>query len=215
MKYRFLAAVMGVMLTFSATGTTAVVAQAQTEQSQGEKPDGEPPEKPDGEAPDGGMGGGTPPEKPDGEAPDGMPGGPGGEAPDGMPGEMPDGEGGPGGMPGGQSQGVDSYDAANEYSSDITVSGVSLSSAGADENAALINNGADVTLENVTVNRESEESSGGDNLRVRRRDGDRVGYNDPHTAGSIRRDPCGRRRHPVCQQSGCGDQRSVLRSDPE
>ena len=163
MKYRFLAAVMGVMLTFSATGTTAVVAQAQTEQSQGEKPDGEPPEKPDGEAPDGGMGGGTPPEKPDGEAPDGMPGGPGGEAPDGMPGEMPDGEGGPGGMPGGQSQGVDSYDAANEYSSDITVSGVSLSSAGADENAALINNGADVTLENVTVNRESEESSGGDN----------------------------------------------------
>ena len=53
MKYRFLAAVMGVMLTFSATGTTAVVAQAQTEQSQGEKPDGEPPEKPDGEAPDG------------------------------------------------------------------------------------------------------------------------------------------------------------------
>ena len=58
MKYRFLAAVMGVMLTFSATGTAAVVAQAQTEQSQGEKPDGEPPEKPNGES------GQEPPEKP-------------------------------------------------------------------------------------------------------------------------------------------------------
>ena len=154
MKYRYLAIIMGAMLTFSSVGTVAAAAETQTEAAQGEKPDGQPPEKPDGEAPDGMPGGGTPPEKPDGE------GGPGGEMPDG---EMPEGEGGPGGMPGGQSQGVDSYDAANEYSSDVTVSGVELTSTGADENAALINNGANVTLENVTVTRESEESAGGDN----------------------------------------------------
>ena len=72
-------------------------------------------------------------------------------------GGMP-GQGGPGGM----SQGVDSYSSANEYSSDLTVSGVTLSSTDADENAALVDNGASVTFEGVTVSRESEESSGGD-----------------------------------------------------
>ena len=86
-----------------------------------------------------------------GGAPDGTPDGGMGGAPDG-------GMGGPGG----QSQGVDSYAAANEYSSDQTASGVTLSSTGTDENAALIDNGASVTFDNVTVTRESEESSGGD-----------------------------------------------------
>ena len=46
--------------------------------------------------------------------------------------------GGPGGAPGGQSQGVDSYDAANTYDSDTEVSDTSLESTGTDENAALV-----------------------------------------------------------------------------
>lgn len=88
-------------------------------------------------------------EMPEGGTPEG--GGPGEMG--GMPGQ---------GGPGGQSQGVDSYSSANEYSSDLTVSGVTLSSTDVDENAALVDNGASVTFEGVTVTRESEESKGGD-----------------------------------------------------
>ncbi len=108
--------------------------------SQGQKPDGEPPEKPDGdngEAPSG--------EKPDGEPPQG------------------DGQGGPGGAPGGQSQGVESYDAVNDYTEDTTVDGETLSSTGTDENVAHISNGAKVSIKNATITRESSDSQGGDN----------------------------------------------------
>lgn len=104
--------------------------------TQGEKPDGEPPEKPDGdngEAPSG--------EKPDGEPPQG------------------DGQGGPGG----QSQGVESYDAANDYTEDATVDGETLSSTGTDENVAHISNGAKVSIKNSTITREASDSQGGDN----------------------------------------------------
>ena len=129
-----------------------------TKQSMGDgqgTPGGEAPEKPDGDN-------GEAPEKPDGEAPDGN-----GQAPDStgqteeitlddikegdvvaitldddgnaatitvQSMEMGDGQGGPGG----QASGVDSYDAANEYSSDETVSDTSLESTGTDENAALV-----------------------------------------------------------------------------
>lgn len=70
--------------------------------------------------------------------------------------------GGQGG-PGGQSQGVDSYTAANEYTEDTTVANETLESTGTDENAALISSGANVTLDNDTITRTSDSSTGGDN----------------------------------------------------
>lgn len=73
--------------------------------------------------------------------------------------DMSGGQGGPGG----QASGVDSYDAANEYSSDETVSDTSLESTGTDENAALVSNGAEVTFSNDAISRISSDSQGGDN----------------------------------------------------
>lgn len=114
----------------------------------------QPPEKPDGEAPFGADGqqgekpDGEPPEKPDGEKPDG-------EKPDGQPGG---GQGGPGG-----SQGVDSYDAVTEYTEDTATEGENYTSTGTDENAVLVSNGAAVTLKDSTIDRTSEDSTGGDN----------------------------------------------------
>ena len=154
-----------------------------TKQSMGDgqgTPGGEAPEKPDGDN-------GEAPEKPDGEASDGN-----GQAPDGtgqteeitlddikegdvvaitldddgnaatitvQSMEMGGGQGGPGG----QASGVDSYDAANEYSSDETVADTSLESTGTDENAALVSNGAEVTFNNDAISRTSSDSQGGDN----------------------------------------------------
>ncbi len=71
--------------------------------------------------------------------------------------------GGSQGGPGSQASGVDSYDAANEYSSDETVSDTSLESTGTDENAALVSNGAEVTFNNDAISRTSSDSQGGDN----------------------------------------------------
>lgn len=131
--------------------------------------------------------GGEAPEKPDGEAPDSN-----GQAPDsaGQTEEITlddikegdvvaitlddDGNaatitvqsmdmGGGQGGPGGQASGVDSYDAANEYSEDETVSDTSLESTGTDENAALVSNGAEVTFSNDAISRTSSDSQGGDN----------------------------------------------------
>lgn len=73
------------------------------------------------------------------------------------------GQGGPGGAPGGQSQGVDSYDAANTYNSDTEVSDTSLESSGTDENAVLVSSGANVIFDNVDITRNSSDSTGGDN----------------------------------------------------
>lgn len=77
--------------------------------------------------------------------------------------DMGGGQGGPGGAPGGQSQGVDSYDAANTYDSDTEVSDTSLESTVTDENAALVSSGANVTFDNVDITRNSSDSTGGDN----------------------------------------------------
>ena len=77
--------------------------------------------------------------------------------------DMGGGQGGSGGAPGGQSQGVDSYDAANTYDSDTEVSDTSLESSGTDENAALVSSGANVTFDNVDITRNSSDSTGGDN----------------------------------------------------
>ena len=130
--------------------------------------------------------GGEAPEKPEGEAPDGQ------GAPDGTGqteeitlDDIKEGDvvaitldddgnaatitvqsmdmGGGQGEPGGQASGVDSYDAANEYSSDETVSDTSLESTGTDENAALVSNGAEVTFSNDAISRTSSDSQGGDN----------------------------------------------------
>ena len=160
MKKKYVAVMLGLVLSMStasvyAAGSSAETAAESTKDSssddsdskapddkagnQGEKPDGEPPEKPDGdnsEPPSG--------EKPDGEPPQG------------------DGQGGPGGAPG-ESQGVESYDAANDYTEDTTVDGETLSSTGTDENVAHISEGAKVSVKNSTITRESSDSQGGDN----------------------------------------------------
>ena len=149
-------------------------------------PGGEALEKPDGESSDSDNTDSEAPEKPEGEAPDGQ------GAPDGAGqteeitlDDIKEGDvvaitldddgnaatitvqsmdmGGGQGEPGGQASGVDSYDAANEYSSDETVSDTSLESTGTDENAALVSNGAEVTFSNDAISRTSSDSQGGDN----------------------------------------------------
>ena len=154
-------------------------------------PGGEALEKPDGEASDSENADSEAPEKPEGEAPDGNGQAPDGQgAPDGAGqteeitlDDIKEGDvvaitldddgnaatitvqsmGGGQGGPGGQASGVDSYDAANEYSSDETVSDTSLESTGTDENAALVSNGAEVTFSNDAISRTSSDSQGGDN----------------------------------------------------
>ncbi|MCR5271363.1 MAG: hypothetical protein K6E13_00060 [Lachnospiraceae bacterium] len=69
----------------------------------------------------------------------------------------------PGGDSQGQSQGVDSYTAVTEYTEDTEVSDETYSSTGTDENAILISNGATVSLDGITVDRTSSDSTGGDN----------------------------------------------------
>ena len=133
------------MAGISAYASTTTSETKQESQNTNEQP----PEKPDGEAPSGADGqqgekpDGEPPEKPDGEKPDGQPGG---------------GQGGPGG-----SQVVDSYDAVTEYTEDTDTEGENYTSTGTDENAVLVSNGAVVTLKDSTIDRTSEDSTGGDN----------------------------------------------------
>ncbi len=64
---------------------------------------------------------------------------------------------------GGQSSAPDSYTSVNEYSEDATVDGETITSTGTDENAVLVDSGANVTLNNVTIDRTSSDSTGGDN----------------------------------------------------
>ena len=162
MKKKYVAVMLGLVLSMSTASVYAAESTAETatesdtdsksdasdstssddkNAAQGEKPDGEPPEIPDG---DNG-------EVPSGEAPSG-------EKPDGEP-PQGDGKGGPGG----QSQGVESYDAVNDYTEDTTVDGETLSSTGTDENVAHISDGAKVSIKNSTITRESSDSQGGDN----------------------------------------------------
>ena len=156
-------------------------------------PGGEALEKPDGESSDSDNTDSEAPEKPEGEAPDGNGQAPDSQGASDVAGQTEeitlddikegdvvaitlddDGNaatitvqsmdmGGGQGEPGGQASGVDSYDAANEYSSDETVSDTSLESTGTDENAALVSSGAEVTFSNDTISRTSSDSQGGDN----------------------------------------------------
>ena len=151
-----------------------------------------PPDMPDGaadgetppDAPDGATGGETPPDAPNGgEMPADLPDG---AAPDGMAQEAltyedvavgdavtvvvgEDGiadsvtlSGGMGG-PAGQSSAPDSYDAVTEYTEDTQVSSSQVDSTGTDENAVLVaSEGVTATLDDMTITRDSGDSSGGD-----------------------------------------------------
>ena len=74
---------------------------------------------------------------------------------------------GPGGAQGqgggGQSQAPDSYDAVKEYTSDTTLTDLSVTSDGTDENGIHAYNGATVNLSNLHLTRNSSDSQGGDN----------------------------------------------------
>ena len=74
----------------------------------------------------------------------------------------PGGENGNAPQGGGQSAAPTSYTSATEYSKDKTTTGKTYSSTGTDENAVHVTDGANVTLKDATVSRESEESQGGD-----------------------------------------------------
>ena len=84
----------------------------------------------------------------------------------GMMGGQPGGAGGAsGGMmggPGGGSGAPESYEAVQAYTEDAEISGETITSTGADESAVLAENGAEVTLSDVTVERTSSDSTGGD-----------------------------------------------------
>ena len=74
----------------------------------------------------------------------------------------PGGENGNAPQGGGQSAAPTSYTSATEYSKDKTTTGKTYSSTGTDENAVHVTDGANVTLKDANVFRESEESQGGD-----------------------------------------------------
>ncbi len=67
------------------------------------------------------------------------------------------------GMPGNSSSGVDSYAAVTTYTEDTVVDGETFMSRDTDENAVLIQNGAAVDLNDITIYRTSDDSTGGDN----------------------------------------------------
>ena len=152
----------------------------------GQAPDGNPPEQPSGDSGDS-QNGGTPPElpadapeKPDGAAPDSQPGGEAealsyesisvgdtvtvtvGDDGSAATVELAGGMGGPGGGMGGSSSKPESYDAATEFTADDTRDGAAYASTGTDENSIHVYNGADVTLTNADITRDSADSTGGD-----------------------------------------------------
>ena len=92
-----------------------------------------------------------------------------GNPPDGAQGSLdgkqapPDGGNGGPGDPGGQNAAPTSYTAVSSYSTDTEEDGKTYTSTGADESAVLITDGANVTLKNFTMDRNSSDSTGGDN----------------------------------------------------
>lgn len=66
-------------------------------------------------------------------------------------------------IPGGMNSGVDSYDAATEFTTDTSESGADYTSIAKDENTIHVYEGATVTISDSTITRESDDSTGGDN----------------------------------------------------
>lgn len=97
---------------------------------------------------------------PSGEMPPEPPSG-SGEPPEGAPqdGMLP--EGGQG-APGGMSNEPSSYSAVNTYEEDTEVLDEEIESSKSDENAVLVQNGANVTMTNIILSRASSDSTGGD-----------------------------------------------------
>lgn len=77
----------------------------------------------------------------------------------GQPGGNTPGGGAPGGSASSQPE---SYNAVTEYTEDAEVSDETFSSTGSDENAVLVSNGSNVTLKDITLDRTSSDSTGGD-----------------------------------------------------
>jgi hypothetical protein len=63
----------------------------------------------------------------------------------------------------GGSEKPEEYTAVNTYTEDTELTGDTISSTGTDENAVLVENGASVSLDSVTIDRTSSDSTGGDN----------------------------------------------------
>jgi hypothetical protein len=63
----------------------------------------------------------------------------------------------------GGSEKPEEYTAVNTYTEDTELKGDTISSTGTDENAVLVENGASVSLDSVTIDRTSSDSTGGDN----------------------------------------------------
>ena len=141
-----------------------------SENADSSKPDGQPPEKPDGDGQDQDGNGGAPEQSTEIITKDDIQVGDqvtitfdadGNAATVTV--SSGDMGGGPGGMDGGQQSGVDSYDAATTYTEDTEVSDQEFTSDGTDENTILVQDGATVKLNKVTINRNSDDSTGGDN----------------------------------------------------
>ena len=66
------------------------------------------------------------------------------------------------GKPDGMADGVESYNAVTELSASVTEEGQTYSSEGTDENALLVLQGAEVSLQNAMILRKSDLSTGGD-----------------------------------------------------
>ena len=128
----------------AADSTTATAQVTETSDSApADKPDGAPGENSDkpGNPPDGAQGSLDGKQAP----PDGGNGGPGG----------------PGG-PGGQNAAPTSYLAVSSYSTDTEEDGKTYTSTGTDESAVLVTEGANITLKNFMIDRNSADSTGGD-----------------------------------------------------
>lgn len=76
---------------------------------------------------------------------------------------LSDDMGGGMGAPGGSTSSDVSYSSDNEISEDTTLSDTSVSSTGTDEEAILVDSGATANLSNLTIDRTSSDSTGGDN----------------------------------------------------
>ena len=83
-------------------------------------------------------------------------------APPEMNGERPTPPDGFGGGPNGGNSKPSSYEAVNTYSEDQNISDLNVESTKSDESAILVNNSAKVSIDNFIINRNNNDSTGGD-----------------------------------------------------